>query len=256
MRSYSAAINRWVARSLWTETAVAMAVAAEVAKASSMRWSSRAEVGPILESIERDQHAVALAAEQHRHNQAGLGCETQATRTLLLEACAVHVVLEPQRLALVQRQTGDAALRLQGLADNLGRQAAGGRGHNHLAFDLPLDHERLSGNELPASLGHQFEHDIEVRLTAHGASDQHGRVECGHRALQLRPLRFDQRIAMRVIDRDPGELREHDECLLVIHCERLLAGLVGEVDVPERLARNKKRHAQKGCHRRVTGGKP
>ncbi len=78
VRSCSVAIRRWLARSACTDTAVATAVAGARGQGLEHPLVVGGELGAVLESIEGDQNPVALAAEQHRYDQPGLGLEAEA----------------------------------------------------------------------------------------------------------------------------------------------------------------------------------
>ncbi len=69
-------------------------------------------------------------------------------------------------------------------------------------------------------------------------------------------MRFQTAVAARMIDRDPGELREPDHRPLVDRREFASAELLGEIQVPERLARDHHRNSEEAPHWRVAGRKP
>ena len=67
----------------------------------------------------------------------------------------------------------------------------------------------------------------------------------GDRLLQLGALALlGVGVAPGMVDRDAGELGQHDDRFLVLLAEPLGALLVGQVEVAERLAADQDRHAQ------------
>ena len=72
-----------------------------------------------------------------------------------------------------------------------------------------------------------------------------------HGALELLASGGHVAIEPGVLDRDRRPVGQDDDGLLVVGRERLAADLLGEVQVPPRLAANEDRDAEEGAHRRV-----
>ena len=114
-----------------------------------------------------------------------------------------------------------------------------------------LDHQRPGGHQRSSALGHQPQDQIEVGLTAERPRDLHGRVERVDGPLELGVLSVQTGVAACVVDRHTGELRQQHDRLLVLFGELLAAGLLGQVQIPERDPADQHRDPQEGLHRRM-----
>ena len=154
-----------------------------------------------------------------------------------------------------ERRAGQAVLQVDALAHQAGGQLARAGGHDHLPRLLVLDHERPGGHQRSSALGHEPQDQIQVGLAAERPRDLHGRVERVDGPLELGVLSVQAGVAPRVVDRHARELGQQHDRLLVLLGELLAAGLLGQVQVPERDAADQHRDPQERLHRRMTGRK-
>ena len=155
-RSSSAAARRCRCCSAAAEVAVATAVAALAAKASSSRWSSAVKRGS-FEPVERDEDAVGAVAEDERHDEPALGADPELAQTVLLEAGAVQLLLQPVRPPRAQRRARHRLLQRDAHADQPVGKLAGAGGDDQLVAVLELDQERARGHERAPALGDELE---------------------------------------------------------------------------------------------------
>ena len=209
--------------------------------------------GAVIEPIDRDQRAVPLAAVHQRHDQAAVGGESETAKPVPQEPDPVRVLLKAQRAKAAQRGAGNAGRGIDLATEDRRRNLACSCDDDRPAVHHALDHHRPRRYERPAAFGDQLEHRFQIGLGADRLRDLNGGVERLDRALELHPLRFRIRVPARMIDRDPGELRHQHHGAFVHLGERAAALLVGQVEIPERLAGNEHGHAEERRHRRMPG---
>jgi hypothetical protein len=192
-----------------------------------------------------------LTAEQQRNHQTGARADAKPADPMRVKPHASGLILQAQRLSRPQRGARHAVIEVDPSVDQPRRQLPGDCGDHHLPAVLMLDHQRPSGYQRPPALGHKLQNLVQVGLTPQRPSDLQRCLERIHRAPQIGVTRLQTRIAPGVVNRHARELRQHLNRLLIVLGELLAAGLLGQVQIPERPPIHDHRNPQKRLHRRM-----
>ena len=158
--------------------------------------------------VDRDEHAVRLAAEDERDDQAAARVHAEAAGAVLIEARAVELVGQMLRRARAHRRARDGVGQRDPLPDDAVRQLAGPRGDHEVVALAQLDQQRARRDERAPARGDQLEDGRQVGFAADGAGDLEARVEGVDGVLQLSAPRLGTGVAPRVVDGDARELGE------------------------------------------------
>jgi hypothetical protein len=211
------------------------------------------EHGRVAVAVECDQHAACVPAEPERRHQG----RRRATRERVeAVAHAVGQARHARGRAGAEHAAGERPLGPKPDAPDVLTDLAGRAGDAQPGRLLEQHEQGARVDQGPSMLDDHVEDPFQIRLEADGPDDRGGRLEPAHRPLQLTAAVLDVLIEARVVDRYRGPVREHDHELLVRCRELLAAGLVGEIQVPERLAADRDRHAEEARHRRMPGREP
>ena len=132
---------------------------------------------------------------------------------------------------------------------------AGNRRDHELVAVHEHDLGRAGVDQSARALDDQLQDPVEIRLAAQRAADLGGRLETADGALELVAALTDGPIQAGVADRDRGPVGEHHGGLFVVVGE-LAAVLLGQVEVPPRLALDDDRYAEEGGHRGMCEREP
>ena len=127
---------------------------------------------------------------------------------------------------------------------------AGDRGDHELVAVEQRDLGRARVDQRPRALDHELQDTVEVGHAAEREADLGRRLQAADRALELLVAGVHRAVQPGVGDRDRRPVGEHDHRLLVLRGERAVV-LLGQVEVPPRLALDQQRHAEERPHRRV-----
>ena len=132
------------------------------------------------------------------------------------------------------------------------RRLAGAGRHRELVALLEPDHQRTGVHQRAGTLDDEVKQDLQVRLRADRAGDGRGRLQSAIRPLERIASRGFGAIESRVLHRDgsPGG-EDHDR--LLIGLVEVAVGLVGQVEIAERLVANEDRHPEEAAHLRMSG---
>ena len=138
---------------------------------------------------------------------------------MLVESSPVELVPEALRGGGTQRGLRDRALERHLAADEIGGQLASGGDDLEAIIDLKLDDQRTGGDQGASTFSHELQDQRQIRLAANRPRDLDHRAECVNGLLELVATRFQTAVAPRMVDRDPGELRQPDQRPLVSRSE-------------------------------------
>ena len=94
---------------------------------------------------------------------------------------------------------------------------------------MQLDDQRAGGDQSSSAFGHELQDQGKIGLAADRARDLDDRPERINGLFELVAAGSYAAVAPRMVDRDPGELRERDQSPLVSRREFATAVLLGEI---------------------------
>ncbi len=133
LRSPSAAARRWRLRSVAIDCAVATALAALAANASSSRSSSLENAGPSCSRSSASSTPWVRPRNTSGTASPPAALHPESAEAVLVEARARQLVLQALRAARAHRVAGDRVFQWHGPADQVPRQLARARGDDELA---------------------------------------------------------------------------------------------------------------------------
>ena len=200
--------------------------------------------------VEDDQEADGAIAERHRRHERRAGAHL-AIRERVRAGSPGCAAGDPDFSAA---PASDSSIEIRVPCQPFHALAGDRRDHELVAFD-EHDLGRAGVDQRARALDHQLQDPVEIRHAAERAADLGGRLETADGALELVAALTDGPIQAGVGDRDRGPVGEHHGGLFVVVGE-LAAVLLGQVEVPPRLALDDDRYAEEGGHRGMGERKP